>query len=250
MSLREAMHISGRISGILFAEDFDDPIAETLTPRIPDPIIEPASIESTFTRLDLETARKEAFGAGQQAARDSILDQQQADIARLLGQIESKLDHASLSLKTSIEDTIGSLTKLILAALAATLPSMASRHAANDVGAIVHDLLLAMTPETAICITVAPAMVDAVRTALAHMPPSTARRVAIASDDAIDVGDTHIAWNHGLATRSTRQTHEAITRILSQLGLLDSASPTPQSPQRNPPSRLAPEPEQMENLNG
>lgn len=221
-------------NGILFAEDFDDEfsdsdvseaIASAPEPETADPV------EPFFTADDLAAARSESYAEGYQAAADEAAARENSNIARCLAQIEHHLEDAHTHAVASAAQASEAVARLIFGTLASILPTLCARHEAAEIAGLVATTMVGMAGVPAVCVTVAPPLVDPLRECLVDLPPDTGRRVAIAAQDGMETGDARIAWEAGAAGRSSRRAREAVIAVLTQLGLVDPPAQPP-SPQR------------------
>ena len=215
------------LSGILFAEDFDDADA----PQNAQSFQLPPDLEiiaPMFSADDLQAARQESHADGVRAALAQSDAQLQADAALACQRIAAALEQAQRETADIIERSVEAAARLLFTALAACLPTLCARHDGTEIAGIVHDVLFGMTPETTICVSVAPQLTAEVRTALASLPADMSKRVLIAGHDGLTAGDVRLSWESGKATRSARRAQDAINETLARLGLLEppAAKPT------------------------
>ena len=216
-------HAHHPAAGILVAEDFDD------DPQPAAPVVEPEAVPEpppcALTEADLAAARSEGYAAGLHAARQEaglVL----SEAARLLcGHLVEHLPAHIEARERQIAAVSESAAKLVFAALAAHLPSLALRHAASEITHLLHDLIGDIAADQAVQVSVSPSLLDALRQSLASLPRDLARRVVLHGDDSLDPGDARLGWEGGAAARRVRPVQEALAEILRNLDLLPPLSP-------------------------
>lgn len=236
-------------AGILFADDFDEEEAEE--PAIP---AAPPAPWPTFTQAQLDAACLEAREAGRGERIDEGAAQMNLSATRVFDEIGSMLDTVSKEEATRQQHAIDAICRLILDTLVAMFPSLRLRRDPAEIADIVRTLIVGMAQETVICVTVAPSISDLVGEALMRLRPELARRVVIAAEDGIEPGDVRMTWQGGAASRSSRETQEAVVDILSRFGLLEPSKPPQKAtPPWQPTTRAMPMPAQSldnrENIN-
>jgi flagellar biosynthesis/type III secretory pathway protein FliH len=224
-------------SGILFAEDFDDafdahPASYAADDAAPP---EPEIIAPAFTAADVEAARREGHEAGHRTASAEAAHHLRAAAAQACESLAGLLTRARQDAQKLAEQSAEAAARLLFAALAAMLPSLCARHDPAEIAGVVRDVISAMTPDSALCVTVSPALLDEVRQALSTLPPDLARRVAIATQDGVAPGDARLTWDSGAASRSSRRAQQAVTDILTRLDLLPAPTPAPHVSPTPPP---------------
>jgi hypothetical protein len=216
-------------SGILFAEDFDDADA----PQNAQSFHLPPDLEIVapmFSADEMLAARQEGHAEGVRAALAQADMQLQADAALACQRIAATLEQAQHESAGIVEQSVEAAARLLFTALAACLPTLCARHDCAEIAGIIHDVLFGMTPETTMCVSVAPEITTEVRAALANLPANMSKRVVIAAHEGLTSGDVKLSWESGTATRSARRAQEAINETLSRLGLLEPPAAKPTTP--------------------
>ena len=216
-------------SGILFAEDFDDSgnLESPHNAQLFHLPAEPEIIAPIFSAEEMQAARQEAHAEGARAAQQQVAAQLQADAALACQRIAASLEQAQHEATEVIERSAEAAAQLLFTALSACLPTLCASHDATEIAGIVHDVLFGMTPETTMCVSVAPEITTEVRTALAGLPADMSKRVVIAAHEGLAVGDVKLSWESGTATRHARRAQEAINDILTRLNLLEPPAANP-----------------------
>ncbi len=222
--------------GILFAEDFDDDFSDERASATATPVPEPEIIEPVFSAAELEAAKQEGFANGYAAALENSEEQRRAVASHAVLKVETLLERVREESTVAVERSIDSIAKLIFATIASLMPNLCARHDAGEIASLVRDLIVSLTPEQSLKVTVAPEIADDVRSALGILSSDAARRVAIATHGDMEPGDVRLAWDAGAASRSSRQVQKAIIAVLDQLGLLEPAVPETKSPAKGQPS--------------
>jgi len=217
-------------SGILFAEDFDD-AENPASPQNAQPFHlppEPEIIAPMFSADEMLAARQESHAEGVRAALAQADAQLLADAALACQRIAATLEQAQHETAEIVERSVEAAARLLFTALAACLPTLCARHDCAEIAGIVHDVLFGMTPETTMCVSVAPEITAEVRAALASLPADMSKRVVIAGHEGLASGDVRLSWESGTATRSARRAQDAINETFARLGLLEppAANPT------------------------
>jgi hypothetical protein len=216
-------------SGILFAEDFDDAgnPGSQQNAHSSHPPPEPEFIAPTFSAAEMLAARQDGHAEGVRAAIEQAEAQLRADAALACQRIAAALELAQRDTAEIVERSVEAAARLLFTALAACLPTLCARHDSAEIAGIVHDVLFGMTPETTMCVSVAPEITAEVRAALVGLPADMSKRVVIAGHEGLASGDVRLSWESGTAARSARRAQDAINEILSRLGLLEPPAPNP-----------------------
>jgi hypothetical protein len=207
------------VAGIIFAEDFDD-----AHPPAPPPVEEAAPPPRLLTDEDVARAREEGFAAGFQAGCDDGARRLDRAAGEALQQLADRMQELADRRAAQIGQTAEATARVMIAALAALLPSLVARHSPSEIEPMVRDILAELTPDCAIAVAVAPELLEAVRSRLAGLPRGQARRVALRSDDALPVGDARLTWEGGAASRRAKMVVDSVTDILRGLDLLPPAA--------------------------
>ena len=215
-------------SGILFAEDFDDDediqrLKSNSAASID--IAPPESVPAHYTACELEAAQQKGYLQGHVAALAELAGQREASLAATCAQIAERLVLGDQGMAIVVERAAESTAKLLFEILLSMLPTLAKRHDAAEIVALVHSVIVEMTQDIAMCVAVVPDMIDEIRAALTALPPNLARRVVIAGQDGLLAGDARLSWSGGTAVRSSSRMQQAITDILIQCELLEPATP-------------------------
>ena len=226
------------MDGILFAEDFGDDelpedkiqaghmgTSESYTVR------GNVEIEPHYSADDLASARQHGFDAGRAAAQDDAQAQHQRRIAKACEQITHLLERDVGSSQKLLEQSIQAVAQLLMGTLAAMLPSVGMRHAAQEIAGTVANLISSMTADSVISVNIATSMLDELRAAMVVLPAHLARRVALVPVDTMPVGDATLEWAQGSASHSPARARQAAIEILTRLELIEPEQPPkPQKP--------------------
>lgn len=207
-------------AGILYAEDFDEPL--------PPPAPEPAAAAPTFTADDLVAARRmagiEAVMHAQAEWEASATQARTRSLAAIAAGVAAVREDARDQSSAVAEGTV----RTILATLAGLLPSLSARHGSAEVRALLRHVLPTLAQQTRIAVRVAPADLDGVREDLALLDEDLAAAIVL-TPSALASGDARVTWTDGMLVRDQAAIQSAIEDALRELGLLDPPSTQPRS---------------------
>jgi len=213
-------------TGILFAEDFDDMPDPHGHARAAAPMPTPVPAAPALTDEDVQTARHEGFMAGISAAKTESARIVQMAARDALLRLNDLLPALAEQRQRQIDEAVEVAARLVFTTLAALLPSLALRHAPQEIAHLLHDIIADLAPDRALTLAVSPGLLDAIRSALADLPREQARRVVLQGEDALAPGDARLGWEGGAAIRQTRPVLDAINDILRSLDLLAPTAPS------------------------
>ena len=210
-------HTPSGLSGILFAEDFDDLFA---APAAAEPVVDThPEVQTSCSLEDLDRARAEAYAAGILAAETRSEQRLRAEAETTLGCIRLLLQDSRKDTSIHLDRACEAIAQLLFATLAALLPGLCATHRAQEIVMLVRNLVSTMHREPTLCVSVHPSMIDELRHALCLILAPGDSQMALAADERIEPGDARIVWDRGTATYSSRKALDAVNAVLEQLGL-------------------------------
>ena len=213
----------GPLAGVLFAEDFDAPVAPGAPGAAPEP--EPEIIEPVFTADDIEIARRDAYAAGLREARAATEASRAADRVTALASIAAGLAQAGTDAAAVVEAATEAVAALMLQMISRMLPALSAAHGEQEVRALARALLPALSREPRATIRVHPQHIAGLREELAELDPASAARIELLASPSMPPGDARIAWEAGSAKREAAWIQGAIETSLGSLGLLAPVTP-------------------------
>ncbi len=210
------------LGGILYAEDFDAPVAPP--PAAPAP-------EPTHSAIELADARELGRAEGWRAARAAAEAQIEAQRAAVLHAIAAALSEARDAAENFAADAAESVARTALSLLAAALPATCARHGERELRALALAVLPALEAEPRIVIRASPLGLRSLAETVARLDPELAARVQLLPAEALSADEARITWQDGRAVRDRRAVQAAIEAVLAPLGLFEPAvQATDQSP--------------------
>ena len=206
------------LGGILYAEDFDAPVA-------PPPPAAPAP-EPTHSALELADARELGRAEGWRAARAAAEAQIEAQRAAVLHAIAAALSEARDAAENFAADAAESIARTALSLLAAALPATCARHGERELRALALAVLPALEAEPRIVIRASPLGLRSLAETVARLDPELAARVQLLPAEALSADEARITWQDGRAVRDRRAVQAAIEAVLAPLGLFEPVTQT------------------------
>jgi hypothetical protein len=205
------------LGGILYAEDFDAPVAPP--PAAPAP-------EPTHSALELADARELGRAEGWRAARAAAEAQIEAQRAAVLHAIAAALSEARDAAENFAADAAESIARTALSLLAAALPATCARHGERELRALALAVLPALEAEPRIVIRASPLGLRSLAETVARLDPELAARVQLLPAEALSADEARITWQDGRAVRDRRAVQAAIEAVLAPLGLFEPVAQT------------------------
>jgi len=222
-----------RTAGVLYAEDFDEPVPLPEPEPPPPPLFDLAQLEAAQL-----AAHAEGLAAGQALARQS---QQQATVAALEA-IAASLGDARAAVEQAAERDAEALAGLLLACLRRVLPELCRLHGVGEARAVARAVLPGLLHEPQITVRADAATAAAVAAEIAAHEPDLAARVRTQPMAQMAPGDVRIGWADGSAQRDVAALWRAIAAALEPVGLRLPVEPAalPPAPAVGPPMAPAP----------
>ena len=206
-----AVSTAANAFGILYAEDFDNPLEHGS-----DASEEPASTPQApvITQADVDAA---CAAAVQSARTDWQLADQQMRLKAIasLGSALAGIRHETEQSAIAIAE--GTVTT-ILSIVTGLLPHFTREHGPAEVRALLGRLLPTIRSQTRITVRVHADMVTAIERDVSELEPDLAAMIDVAAAP-LERGDAKVSWENGSMARDSRKIIQAIGDALSELGL-------------------------------
>ncbi len=203
--------------GIVFFEDFDRGDAP---PAPPDP-----ATDAGASQADLIDARRAGFAEGCRHAAEDDAAQRADAVGRALAGITASLVGADAAARQAVDERAAAVARLLLAALAALVPTLCARYGVAEAAALARAVQPALRHEPAVSVRVNPHTSAALQSALDTLDPDLRERLRFIETDAVAEGDVRVEWQHGAAVRDAAALWRSAAAVLEPLGLLDVACP-------------------------
>lgn len=213
--------LSHALSGVLYAEDFDEPLLQpartqqTSAAAMPAPEI----ITPTFSLDELRAATDQAYEEGCEATRHtaarSSVAQRDAALAALAG-------HLSTTQKQSVrivEQALDAIACTTLSLLTVALPALCANYAEDELRALLQRVLPPIRQLPEMHIRVHPSLREALEEETGAVLDGSGTRITWIDSSKLAPGDIAITWQNGGALRNTGATCTAIRDAV--LGLFD-----------------------------
>ncbi len=209
------------ISGVLYAEDFDEPLVQPArAPSAgPDILIEPEVVAPTFSLDELRAATAQAHEEGAESARRAADQSSVAQRAMALAALAEQLAITHKQSARIVEQALDSVTCTALSMLAVALPALCANHAEAELRALLHRVLPPMRQVPELQIRLHPDLREAIENESSIVLEGSGTRVTWINSVKLAPGDIAITWQNGGALRDTGATCIAIRDAV--LDLLD-----------------------------
>lgn len=208
---------SASIAGVLYAEDFDEPLVEHAPVLAPPAAPEPETGRPSFSLEELKSAVEGAHEEGRCVEREVLMASLEAKRLAALTILADGMRGAGQEAARVTEETLEALAATVLSALAAALPDLCARHAAAEHGLLLRRVLqpLRQTPE--LQIRIHPSMRTAIEQAVTAALEDCGAKVTWTCSETLLPGDISIRWSTGEAVRDTRSLCDEIRSTLLTL---------------------------------
>ena len=192
------------ISGVLYAEDFDEPLLPAVAPPSSSPVLpEPELIEPRFSlgelRAATEQAREDAVDTERRAAASSLAMRRGAALASLAEQISLLRVEAS----QSVERALDALARTSLSLLAAALPALCAAHAESELRTILRSVLPPLRQMPELHIRIHPSLRAAIQNEVETLLEGSGAQVSWTESSKLQPGDVAVSWQNGAVLRDT-----------------------------------------------
>lgn len=222
------------ISGVLYAEDFDEPLVQPLrkSPAGSTILIEPEVIAPSFSLDELRAATEQAHEEGSEAARQAAEQSSTAQRAMALASLAEQLAMTQKQSARVVEQALDAITCTALSLLAVALPALCASHAEAELRALLHRVLPPMRQVPELQIRVHPDLREAIEDETSAVLEGSGTRVTWINSARLAPGDIAIAWQNGGALRDTGATCIAIRdAVLALLDPVPIIAPTDHEPE-------------------
>lgn len=218
-------------AGILYAEDFDLPPADTPPPHaIRPPAAPPGPPPAMFDMAALQAARLAGYedGLAEGAARAATAAE--TDLAQAVRRIAALLDDAAGAAAAAAEASAQAIAEVVLACLSRALPALCRRHGPAEAAAVARAILPGLRHEPAVTLRAAPETAAAVAATFARHDEDLAGRLRVIPTDAFAPGDVRISWADGEAVRDVAAIWAAAAAALAASGISLPCDPDSTAP--------------------
>ena len=193
------------ISGVLYAEDFDEPLlltreAEPAASAIP---AEPELIDPRFSLDELRAATEQAHEEGCEAGRHAAARSLEAQRGAALAAIAEQISATQAESVRRVEQALDAIANATFSLLAAALPALCATHTQDELRAVLHRVLPAAQQVPELHIRVHPSMRAAIETEANALLEGSGTRVTCTDSTKLLAGDIAISWQNGAALRDT-----------------------------------------------
>ena len=210
------------ISGVLYAEDFDEPLPQQdmLRSVRPVPAVEPQFISPSFTLDELRAASEQAHEEGREAERHATTHAMAAQGNAALVTMAEQLSIAQHQARRIVEEALDAIARTTLSLLTVALPALCANHAEDELRALLRRLLPPTRQLQELHIRVHPALREAVESEANVVLEGSGTQVSWTESNKLAPGDVAITWKNGGALRDTAATCAQIH--LAVLALFDN----------------------------
>ena len=212
------------ISGVLYAEDFDEPAFQragirTTVPSLP---AEPEFVTPSFSLDELRAATDHAHAEGREAERSSATHALDGQRHAALTTIAEQLSANQQQARRIIEEALDGIARTALSLLAVALPALCADHAEDELRSLLRRLLPPTRQFSELHIRVHPALREAMEDETKLILEGSGTQVTWTESSKLAPGDIAIGWQNGGALRDTATTCSDIAKaILALFGSKD-----------------------------
>ena len=217
--MMHAHAFSSAISGVLYAEDFDEPLLPAARGGSdPAPAIaEPELIEPLFSLDELRVATEEAHENGREVERRAAALSNETRRGAALAALAEQIALTRAQCAEQIEQALDAIAGTTLSLLAAALPALCAARAPDELRAMLRRVLPPARQAPELQIRVHPSLREAIERETAALLDGSAARVAWMNSAKLLPGDIEISWQNGAALRDTAATCAAIRNTVLAL---------------------------------
>ena len=212
------------ISGVLYAEDFDEPPPHHAGIRTAGPLppVEPEFVPPSFSLDELRAATDHAHSEGREAERLSAAHTLDTQRITALTALAEQLSATQQQAKQVVEEALDAIAQTALSLLAVALPALCADHAEDELRSLLRRLLPPVRQIPELHIRLHPSMREALEDETSLVLEGSGTQVTWTESIKLAPGDIAIAWQNGGALRDTAATCSNIAKaILVQLGSKD-----------------------------
>ena len=212
------------ISGVLYAEDFDEPTSQHAGVRTAGPLppAEPEFLSPSFTLDELRAATEHAHAEGREAER--LLTAHALDTQRVavLTTLAEQLSETQQQARRTVEEALDGIAQTALSLFAVALPALCANHAEGELRSLLRRLLPPTRQFPELHIRVHPSLREAIEDETKLVLEGSGTQVTWTESIKLAPGDIAIAWQNGGALRDTAATCSDIAKaILTHFGSKD-----------------------------
>ncbi len=200
------------MSGVLYAEDFDEPLlqAPAQAPAAARPAPEPEKSAPSFSLSELRAAAEAAHQRGRdealREAATSMTTQRNLAAASLVKQLAATQQQAA----QAVEQALSMIARTSLSLLSVALPALCADHAEAELCALLHRIVPPMRQQPELHIRVHASLRAVLEEETAAMLEGSGTHVTWTSSSKLMRGDIAISWQNGGALRDTASTCDYI----------------------------------------
>ena len=216
------------MSGVLYAEDFDEPLMPiTSKEPLAASTTEPELIEPRFSLDELRAATAQAHEEGRDAERRAAfqsMEQQRIAALTMLGEQLSAVQTDNLQ---RVGQALDAIADTALSLLVAALPGLCADHAQDALRSLLHRVLPPARQLPELHIRVHPLLRAALEKETDTILDGATTRVTWTESTKLQPGDISISWQNGMALRDTAATCKEISdSVLALFSRSQASRPT------------------------
>ncbi|WP_419727864.1 hypothetical protein [Lichenicola sp.] len=188
------------LSGVIYAEDFDMPVA-AVAPPLP---VEPIVVEPTFSLTELRQATERAEQDGRELERHAVELGVSAIRADALVRVSDALNAGQSDRARVMADAATATAGVLLGMVAAVLPAFAASRGHDEARALLGLLLPTMSHEPRLTIRAHPTLLEGLREDMTTILEDSPVMVDWIGSNSMQPGDISIRWQDGMLMRDTQ----------------------------------------------
>jgi hypothetical protein len=210
------------ISGVLYAEDFDEPLLREKNARTagPPPTVRPEVIAPSFSLDDLRAATDQAHEEGRELGRETITQSLVVQHNAALSSLAEQLALSQEQSRQIVERALDAIAQTALSILAVALPALCANHAEDELRALLRRVLPPTRQLPELHIQVHPALREAVEGEVGVVFEGFGTKVTWTESSKLALGDIAVTWQNGSALRNTADTcaqiHNAVLALFNK----------------------------------
>lgn len=200
--------LASAISGVLYAEDFDDPMPRVVVPSrsnaaaVATPVT-PEVIAPRFSLDELRAATEQAHQEGRTLERAAAEHSETAARNMALAVLGEQLRLAQEQSARVMEQSMAAIACTTMSLLTAALPSLCVAHAEDELRVLLRRVLPAARQLSELHIRINPSLRPMVESETALLLEGSGTQVSWTETTKLAPGDIAITWQSGSAIRDT-----------------------------------------------